>query len=160
MPEHRVQPQDTSVRVSDYQDMDTPVFITFDVTFASSGVFNGDLFLFKAQPGPDDGQQFSPFRLDSRKFAISRKSALSAPTLELALPPGFTVLNAPKDADVKGELGRFQRAIKQEAGKMITSRNETFRADIPPARYQEAKDYYKAYIKASDESVVLKKTGD
>lgn len=155
-------PRISAVRVSDYQDMDTPVFITFDVSFASWGDINGDLFLFKARPDQMTGNSSSPFRLDSRKFAIQQEEfALSATTLELTLPSGFTVLNAPKDADIKGELGRFQRTIKQEAGKMtITTRNETFRADIPPARYQEAKDYYKAYTKAADESVILKKTGE
>jgi hypothetical protein len=153
-------PRVTGVRVSDYQDMDTPVFITFDVTFQSWGDLNGDLFLFKARPDQMTGNTATPFRLDARKFAVQQEEFSAATsTLELTLPAGFTVLNSPKDADIKGDLGRFVRTAKQEGNKLtIVTRNESFRADVPPARYQEVKDYYKAFTKANDESVILKKT--
>jgi hypothetical protein len=152
-------PRVTNVTVSDYKDMSKPVTLTMDVTFPSWAKQSGDLLLFAARPDQTSASQSSPFSEDGRKYNVTQdSSALGAATLELTLPKGYTLLSVPKDTNIKSELGRYERAVKQDGDKLsISVKGENYRADVPPSRYDDVRKYYDAYLKAADEQVVLKK---
>ena len=152
-------PRVTDVKVSDYTNMETPVTMTMEVTFPSWANQSGDLLLFRAKPDQTAGVGSSPFREDFRKNDIVQDSfSMASATMELTLPSGYTPLSLPKDADIKSALGSFTRTVKQDGDKLtISVSGQNLRADVPPSRYEEVRKYYADYLKAADESVILKK---
>lgn len=150
----------SNVTVSDYKNLDKPVSVTMDVTFPSWANNSGDLLLFKAKPDQTSGASSSPFREDFRKNPVSQMSpALGSSTLVVTLPKGYTVLSVPKPMEVKSDLGKFTRTVEQSGDTLtITTRGENYKAEVPASRYSEVKKYYEDYLKASDESVIVKKS--
>jgi hypothetical protein len=152
-------PRVTNVQVSDYMNLDTPVTITMNIAFPSWASVSGDLLIFKAKPDQATAQSSSPFSMDFRKLPVVQNGfALGEATLELTLPENYTVLSLPKDADIKHELGRYRRTVKQEGKNLtIVTRGENYKAEIPSERYSDVRKYYESYLKAADESVIVKK---
>ena len=146
-------------KVSDFRNKDVPVSITMDVFFPSWANQSGDLLLFKARPEQTGGTASSPFREDGRRLAVAQESTASGvSTLELTLPAGYSVISLPKPTEVKSDLGRFERKVTQENGKLtISTTGENFRATVPASRYNDVRSYYENYLKASGESVIVKK---
>lgn len=149
----------TGVNVSDFRDKEKPVTITMNVTFPNWAKESGDLLIFNARPEQTSSSGSSPFREDIRLRDITQQKAeAGVSTLELTLPEKSTVLSLPKPTEVKSDLGRFQREIKAEGNKItILTRGEAFPATVPARRYEEVRKYYDSYLKAADESVVIKK---
>ncbi len=145
--------------VSDFRDKNVPVSLSMDVTFPSWASQSGDLLLFKARPEQTGGSVSSPFRNDFRTFPFEQQSTASGvSTLELTLPAGYTVLSLPKPAEYKSDLGRFERKVTQADNKLtIATVGENFRATVPSSRYADVRSYYENYLKASGETVIVKK---
>lgn len=152
-------PRVTDVRVSDYKDMEKQVTLTMDVSFPAWANQSGDLLIFKAKPDQTGGVASNPFREDFRKNDIVEDSfSAASATLELTLPKGYAPLALPKDADIKSDLGTFVRTVKQDGDKLtLTVTGKNLRADIPSSRYEEVRKYFADFLKAADESVILKK---
>ena len=115
--------------------------------------------MFKARPEQTGGAASSPFGEDGRRLAISQDStAAGVSTLELTLPTGYSVLSLPKNAEVKSDLGRFERTVSQNNGKiLISTTGENYQATVPASGYDAVRAYYENYLKASGESVIVKK---
>ena len=78
--------------------------------------------------------------------------------LEVKLPAGFTVLSAPSEADVRSDLGHYERKVSVSDDTLkILINGRDFRASVPPGRYGEVQSYFDKYLKATEESVVVKK---
>ena len=152
-------PRVTGVTVTDFKDMASPMKLTMDVTFPNWANQSGDLLLFRAKPDQTTGVGSSPFREDFRKNNIVQDSfSMASATMEVTLPKGFTPLSLPKDSEIKSELGSFSRTVKLTGDTLaITVSGKNFRADVPSSRYEEVRKYYTDYLKAADESVILKK---
>ena len=152
-------PRVTDVSVSDYKDMTAPVTLKMDVSFPSWANQSGDLLIFKAKPEQTGGVSSNPFREDFRKNNIVQNSfSMASTTLDLTLPKDHVVLSLPKDANIKSDLGQFTRVIKQDGDKLnIVVSQKVLRADIPFTRYDEVRKYFGDFLKAVDESVILKK---
>lgn len=155
-------PRVSDVRTSDFRDMEAPTFISYDVTFPSWAQASGDLLIFKARPDQASGAKSSPFREDIRQLPIKQDDiAVGASRLELELPEGYEVLSIPQNVDIKSDLGRFTRTVEKDGNKLIiVTRGENYRAEVPASRYDEVRKYYRDYLKASDDSVILKKTSN
>lgn len=155
-----VNPKVSEVRVSDWRNMESPAFISYDVTFPSWAETSGDLILFKARPDQATGSNSSPFSEDLRKMPIKQDDfALGVAKLEITLPEGYELLSTPKEVNITSDMGSYIRKVTREGNKLtIETRGENRRAEIPASRYDEVRAYYKAYLKANDESVILKKT--
>ena len=149
----------SNYKVSDFRNKDVPVSITMDVFFPSWANQSGDLLLFKARPEQTGGAASSPFGEDGRRLALSQDStAAGVSTLELTLPTGYSVLSLPKSADIKSDFGRFERTVSQDNNKLlISTTGENYRATVPASRYDDIRAYYENYLKASGESVIVKK---
>ena len=149
----------TDYKVSDFRNKDVPVSISMDVYFPNWANQSGDLLLFKARPEQTGGAASSPFGEDGRRLAISQDStAAGVSTLELTLPTGYSVLSLPKNAEVKSDLGRFERTVSQNNGKiLISTTGENYQATVPASGYDAVRAYYENYLKASGESIIVKK---
>ncbi len=150
----------TDYRLSDFRDKDKPVTIEMDVTFPSWAKKSGDLLVFNARPEQVGGGTSTPFGPDTiRRTPITQEnSAMGKSVLELTLPPGFTVLAVPDAADVKSDIGHYTRSVSVTGNTLtIQISGKDFRGTIPPNRYGEVQSYFDRYLKAVDESVVVKK---
>jgi hypothetical protein len=149
----------TNVSQLEYKDKDKPVSVTMEVTFPSWANESGDVLIFKARPEQSKGAASSPFREDGRRLPVTQPSAaLAVSFLEVTLPSGYSVLSLPKPTDVKSDLGRFSRSVKVDGNKLtVEMRGENYRADVPAFRYDEVRKYYDTYLRAFDQSVIVKK---
>jgi hypothetical protein len=120
--------------ISDFRNKDLPISVTYDITLPSWAKKSGSLLLFKAKPEQSGGSSSSPFQRDQRRHPVLQPSAaLGASTLDLTLPPGFSILSLPDGSEVKSDLGRFRRTIASRDDRItISVRGENFRADVPP----------------------------
>ncbi len=153
-------PRINSWTVSDYKNKDVPVTVSFDATFPSWAKRSGDLLVFAARPEQNDGRNSSPFGQDTiRILPITQEVAvLGESQLELTLPTGFTLLAPPSNADIKSDLGNYQRTVSVAGDRLtISVRGTDYRASVAPTRYSEVQSYFDNYLKASEESVVVKK---
>lgn len=149
----------TSYKISDYRNKDVPVSISYEVQFPSWAKPSGDLLLFKARAEQTAEAGSSPFRAETRTHAITQNAAaLAMSQLEVTLPPGFSILSAPQPASVSGALGSLSRTVDIKENRLtIRVKGENLRADVPASQYQAVRKYYNDYLRASDESVVIKK---
>lgn len=149
----------SNVTVSDWRDMETPSTITMEATFPAWANLSGDMLLFRARPDQTTGSSSSPFREDARRLPVQQNAIASGEArLEVKLPPNFTVLSAPKTTEVKSDLGRYVRQVKQDGDNLtITVRGDNFRAQVPSASYPAVRKYYDDYLRAADEWVIVKK---
>ncbi len=154
-----------NAKIVDYKttnprDKDTPVKISMTVDFPSWATKSGDILVFKARPEQTSGSASSPFRDDDmRTMSVYQPSAaMGVSLLEVTLPTGFGVLSLPAATEVKSDLGKYERKVTQDNGKLtITTAGVNYRANVAPTRIGEVRSYYKDYLRAADESVVVKK---
>jgi hypothetical protein len=147
-------------KVSDFRDKDKRITIDLDVTFPSWAKKSGDLLIFQARPDQTGGGGSSPFGQDTvRSLPITQENAgLAVTELEVTLPDGHTFLSPPNPAQVKSDLGRFERKVSVTGNTLnIAIIGQDNRASVPAARYEEVRAYFDGYLKAIDESVVVKK---
>lgn len=152
-------PRVSNVTVSDWRDMDKPSTITMTATFPTWASLSGDMLFFRARPDQTTGTSSSPFQEDFRRLPIEQTAIASGEaTLEVKLPDGYEVLSAPKTTDVKNDLGEYARTVKQDGSTMtITVRGDNYRANVDASRYDDVRKYYSTYLRAADESVIIKK---
>jgi len=146
--------------LSDFRDKDKPVTIEMDVVFPSWAKKSGDLLVFNARPEQIGGGGSTPFGPDTiRRTPVTQESsAMGQSILEVKLPAGFTVLSAPSEADVRSDLGHYERKVSVSDDTLkILINGRDFRASVPPGRYGEVQSYFDKYLKATEESVVVKK---
>lgn len=149
-------------KISDVTDKDQPVKITLNVQFPFWASQSGDLLLFKARPEQTGGGASSPLRDDIRKLPIAQeKAGMGNSLLEVTLPADYALLSAPKaTTEVKSDLGQFTRTVTVQGNKLVVqTKGEDFRAQVPPARYEEVRKYFASFQRASDELVIVKKAG-
>ncbi|MDX1935065.1 MAG: DUF3857 and transglutaminase domain-containing protein [Capsulimonadales bacterium] len=152
-------PKVTSFQVSDYRDMDRPTRIEMNVMFPSYANQSGDLLLFRARPDQTGGSVSSPFTEDFRRTPVVQTTPGAATaTLELTLPDGYSPIALPRPANIRSDLGRYERDVTRD-GKIlrVVIRGENYAAEVPPGRYADVRKYYDAYMKTADEFIVLKK---
>ena len=153
-------PRINSWKVSDFQNKDVPVTITFDATFPAWAKRSGDLLVFAARPEQNEGRSSSPFGQDTiRMLPVEQQTALRGETkLELTLPAGYTLLSPPTNADVSSDLGNYKRTVSV-AGDVLTIaiRGTDYRASVAANKYSEVQSYFDSYLKAAEESVIVKK---
>ena len=154
-----VNPRVTNIHLSTYQDKDTPVTATIDVTFPSWANDSDDVLIFRARPDQSKGSSSSPFREDMRRLPIAQsQSSLTVSTVEVTLPSGSSLVSVPRPVDLKSDLGSFTRTVARDGNKLtIQVRGAAYRADVPAFRYDEIRHYYDAYQKALDRFIVVKK---
>lgn len=153
-------PRINSWSVSDYKNKDVPVTVTFEATFPAWAKRSGDLLVFAARPEQNDGRNSSPFGQDTiRILPITQEVAvLGESELELTLPAGYTLLAPPSEADIKSDLGNYKRKVSVAGDRLtISVKGTDYRASVAPARYGEVQSYFDNYLKASEESVIVKK---
>ncbi|MBC8143075.1 MAG: DUF3857 domain-containing transglutaminase family protein, partial [Armatimonadetes bacterium] len=153
-------PRITTWKVSDFKNKDVPVAVTFDATFPSWAKRSGDLLLFAARPEQNEGRTSSPFGQDTiRLLPVTQQTALRGETsLELTLPAGYALLSPPTNADIKSDLGNYQRTVSVAGDRLtISTRGTDYRASVAANKYSEVQSYFDNYLKAAEESVVVKK---
>ena len=152
-------PRVTNVKLSDFHDLDKPVQITMDVTFPAWANDSDEVLIFKARPEQSKGATSSPFREDTRRLPIEQTSAArSLSLLEVTLPSGYDILSLPKDKDIHSELGRFSRKVQRDGDTLkIETMGENFHAHVPAYHYSDVRDYYRDYLRAFDQWVIVKK---
>ena len=153
-------PRINSWKVSDFKNKDVPVSVTFDATFPSWAKRSGDLLVFAARPEQNEGRSSSPFGQDTiRMLPVTQQTALRGETqLELTLPAGYALLSPPTDADIKSDLGNFKRTVSVAGDRLtISVRGTDYRASVAANKYSEVQSYFDQYLKAAEESVVVKK---
>ncbi len=147
-------------KVSDYRNKDVPVTVSFEVNFPSWAKRSGDMLFFAARPGQNDGRDSSPFGQDTiRVLPITQEVAvLGESELELILPAGHTLFSPPSNAEIKSDLGNYQRKVSVAGDRLtISVRGTEYRATVAPGRYAEVQSYFEDYLKASEEFVIVRK---
>ena len=146
--------------VSDYSNKDVPVSLSFDVTFPAWAKKSGDLLVFAASPEQNAGRNSSPFGQDTvRILPITQEVPQRGDSsLDLTLPSGYAVLAPPSEADIKSDLGRYQRMVSVSGNRLTIKINGTdYRASVAANRYGEMQTYFDNYLRATEESVIVKK---
>ncbi|MGC4043848.1 MAG: DUF3857 and transglutaminase domain-containing protein [Armatimonas sp.] len=151
----------SEIKISDAKNLDSKVSLTMKVSFPAWATKSGDLLLFKARPDQTAGQFSNPLSREDRTYPIVSGNHRRIKTeLHLSLPDGFSALSLPTPTALTSPLGTFNRAVDTEGGKKISIKTTIIekRAEVPPSGYGELRNYFDAYLKAYDESVILKKS--
>jgi hypothetical protein len=149
----------SDVKISDVKNRDAKVSLSMKVNFPAWATKSGDLLLFKARPDQTASQFSNPLSREERTYPIASGAHRRIRTeLNLTLPDGFAPLSVPAVTALTSALGTYSRAVESETGKLsIKTTIVEKRVQVPPAGYGELKTYFDAYLKAYDESVILKK---
>ena len=105
----------------------------------------------------------NPFKAEKRVWPIMEEDASSqhSETI-LTLPDGYEIEDVPADVDIVCPIQEYHRKItKSTDGKTITIA-DTFISKpgkVEPADYGKVKGFYDEILKASDDQIVLRKTG-
>jgi hypothetical protein len=149
----------SDVRVSDVKNRDLPASLSMSVRFPAWATRSGELLLFKARPDQTAAQFSNPLSREERTYPIASGAHRRIKTeLTLSLPDGFAPLSVPAQAALTSPLGSYSRAVESEKGKLsVKTTIVEKRIQVPPGGYAEIRAYFDAYLKAYDESVILKK---
>lgn len=154
-----VNPKLGPYQLSKVSDRDVSVTLTADALFPSWANVSGDLLIFKARADQTSPTFASPFTEESRLYPIYQSQPrLMRTTLTVALPSGYTVLYAPKNAQGESALGSYQRIVQND-GKTLTITldvrdNQT---TVPVSEYAAVRKYIESYLRTYNELVILKK---
>lgn len=150
----------SEVKISDAKNLDSKVSLTMKVSFPAWATKSGDLLLFKARPDQTAGQFSNPLSREERTYPIASGAHRRIKTeLHLSLPDGFAALSLPTPTALTSPLGTYNRAVDTETGKIsIKTTIVEKKTEVPATGYGELRSYFDAYLKAYDESVILKKS--
>lgn len=149
----------SDVKVSNYKNRDELSKISMKVKFPQWATQSGDLLLFKARPDQTGGQLSNPLSREDRKYPLAVGASRRVGThLEITLPDGFVALSEPKEVSLTSPLGTYARKVaRSDKTLTIDTTIDDLRGQVPPSQAKEIKTYFDGYLKAYDESVILKK---
>lgn len=130
-------------------------FVDVDFTAAAYGRTVGQyLLIFK--PAVVSERGFTYLNQAERKYAVVLEADSYQETVEVDLPPGFTVDEMPAPVDLTTPFGRYRADWRAEAGKLFFERHlELDNAVVPPEDYPSVKEFFDEMIAADQSPVVL-----
>jgi hypothetical protein len=149
-------------RLPDEDDRAEPLRIQLTIAAANFAKPIGSLLLLPIG-GSAAGPQTNPFDTPRRVWPIvERDATLSRTEMVFMLPEGYTVSEAPADADLRCPIQTYRRAlVKSPDGRSLTV-TETVQeipGTVPAQEVGQIKAYYDALLKlrATADQVILKK---
>ena len=130
-------------------------FVDVDFTAAAYGRTVGRyLLIFKPAVVPHRG--FTYLNETERRYAVVLEADSFQETVEVDLPPGFTVDEMPEPVALTTPFGRYRADWRIEAGKLLFKRHlELDNAVVPPEDYASVKEFFDEMIAADQAPVVL-----
>jgi len=99
------------------------------------------------------------FSGNNRIYDIDLESGLyETDSIVLHIPEGYSLENAPKQADLQSDYGSFHTEVREENGKLIyVQKLELLPGRFPATEFQQIKDFYAKIENLQTAKVVLKK---
>jgi hypothetical protein len=117
-------------------------------------IMQNRLLVFR--PGAVPRSDSVPATEAERKYPLVVKGEVFRETVNVRLPPGFTVDETPAEAKVEGSLGVFKTTCSAKDGEVTWIRSFDIHAQvIPAARYSEVKSFLRRVADAEAEPIVL-----
>lgn len=147
----------------DGQEKRGPFVMNMALDAAHYGKVTGKSLLILPLVSSISNMRDNPFKAEKRVWPIMEEDASSqhSETI-LTLPDGYEIEDVPADVDIVCPIQEYHRKItKSTDGKTITIA-DTFISKpgkVEPADYGKVKGFYDEILKASDDQIVLRKTG-
>jgi hypothetical protein len=151
-----------SLRVSDLQDLRTPVKVNQEFLARRYALFQGKVVLLAIPDVPYEfaGQGLVP-RLAKRQYCLRlpAEAALSL-TFRLKVPAGFKLLYLPESFSLEKDFGRFDLSAVFDAGKSELTVKKSYALtirDILPGQYEEFKKIMDAFSLPRNTLILLER---
>ncbi len=130
-------------------------FLDVDFTAVAYGRTVGQfLLIFKPAVVPQRGLTY--LNQTERKYAVVLEADSYQETVEVDLPPGFTIDEMPEPVTLTTPFAHYRADWRVEAGKLFFSRHlELDNAVVPPEDYTSVKEFFDEMIAADQAPVVL-----
>lgn len=101
----------------------------------------------------------SPFKLKKRKFPIDMSYGRNVVFFsQIRIPPGFEILETPKNLELGGNEYRFTRRTAVQGDSIQTIIQLSFAVSIiPSGRYEDLCEFYNRIVSAESEQIVLQR---
>ncbi len=147
----------------DGQDKTGPFTMNMTLDSAHYGKPTGKSLLILPLVSSINGFKENPYKAEKRIWPIVEEdtSSIRSETV-LTIPDGFEIDDLPGNVDLTCPIQEYHRAITKSAdGKTVTITDSFVSkpGTVPAADYAKVRGFYDEMLKASDDQIVLKKSG-
>jgi hypothetical protein len=147
----------------DGEDKNGPFVMNMALDAAHYGKPTGKTLLILPLISSINNVRENPYKADKRVWPILEEDASSMESeTTLTIPDGFEIEDVPGDVDIVCSIQEYHRKISKSAdGKTLTITDNFVSkpGKVEAADYVKVKTFYDDIMKASDDQIVLKKSG-